>query len=692
MPTNKIIAISAPVEVVAGEKDGDKTGPAKFSTTFYTGGALNINGWDMPVVVDLAGLSNGNVLVANLDHDSSKRVGNFDVINDQKSLVAQGTATAATAARDEVVQSAVAGYRWQSSLEVSPQEVEEVKAGKKVTVNGQEFTGPLYVTRKGTLKGFAFVSHGADDNTTVSIAAIAATTKERTMKAECETWIKAMGLDPATLSDEQKANLEADYDGRARAQEPANPKPIEASNSLQAALLEAKRREAVKEITANFLAKYDSNLKTLEFLAGVEKLEAQAIDEKWDPTKYDTELLRASMPVSRAPTAPRAKTELTERVLQAALCQAGGLKNLEKSAANPDGFTDQELQVAHTKFKSGLGLQQLYRICAKQNGYRDDSDTVTIDMQRAAFAPVYGGLGLTPIMGTTSSMFSLPGILGDSAYKFFLEGWGGGEMTWQDVSSIENVRDFKQITQYRLNGTMKYEKLAPGGEIKHATVSETSYTLQADTYAKMFAVDRRDIINDDLRAFTSVPRELGYGANESFNTVFWTEWLGGHSSFFTYTSTGAMTSAAAIATITAAEAKFFEMTKPNGEPFGVIPNVMLMPNASYRIALSAMNSSVVTGGSSAVPTNNPFSGEYKVVRSAYLSNTAYTNYSAARWYLLHVRQGMAPIQVAFLNGVQTPTIETNPYDFNTLGVQFRGVHDFGVNLMEARTAVQGSGA
>lgn len=692
MPTNKIIAISAPVEVVAGEKDGDKTGPAKFSTTFYTGGALHISGWDLPVVVDLAGLNNGNVLVANLDHDSSKRVGNFDVINDQKSLVAQGTATAATAARDEVVQSAIAGYRWQSSLEVSPQEVEEVKAGKKVTVNGQEFTGPLYVTRKGTLKGFAFVSHGADDNTTVSIAAIAANPKEKNMKPECETWIKAMGLDPSTLTDEQKANLESDFEGRAGKREPAPPKIEAHSSSLQAEVIEAKRREAIKEISGNFLTKYDANLKTMEFLAGIQKLEAQAIEEKWEPSKYDLELLRGSMPVSRAPVAPRAKTELTERVLQAALCQAGGLKNLEKSATNPDGFTDQELQVAHTKFRGSLGLQQLYRICARQNGYREESDSVTIDMQRAAFAPLYGGLGLTPIMGTTSSMFSLPGILGDSAYKFFLEGWGGGEMTWQDVCSVENVRDFKQITQYRLNGTMKYEKLAPGGEIKEATVSETSYTVQADTYAKRFAADRRDIINDDLRAITTVPRELGFGANESFNTVFWTEWLSGDGGFFAYTSSGVMSSATAIATIAAAETKFFEMTKPNGEPFGIIPNVMLMPNGSYRVALSAMNSSAVTGGSSAVPTSNPFSGEYRVVRSAYLSNSAYTNYSPVKWYLLHVRQGMAPIQVAFLNGQRNPTIETNPYDFNTLGVQFRGVHDFGVNLMEARTAVQGSGA
>src|SRR5574343_552879 len=194
--TNKpVIAIAAPVAVMAAESEGDKKGPARFESTFYTGGALNIEGWDLPVVVDLAGLQPGKVLVANLDHDRTKRVGNFGLANDGKQLVAHGTATAKTAARDEVVGSAAEGYQWQASLEVNPHEVEEVKAGKAIEVNGQSFDGPLYVTRKGTLRGFAFVSHGADDNTTVTIAASAANkggSGMKTISAAAEAWFKKM--------------------------------------------------------------------------------------------------------------------------------------------------------------------------------------------------------------------------------------------------------------------------------------------------------------------------------------------------------------------------------------------------------------------------------------------------------------------------------------------------------------------
>ena len=49
----------------------------------------------------------------------------------------------------------------------------------------------------------------------------------------------------------------------------------------------------------------------------------------------------------------------------------------------------------------------------------------------------------------------------------------------------------------------RYEELSPEGKIAHGQLSQESYTRQAKTYAKMFALTRVDIINDDLGAFTS---------------------------------------------------------------------------------------------------------------------------------------------------------------------------------------------
>jgi hypothetical protein len=49
------------------------------------------------------------------------------------------------------------------------------------------------------------------------------------------------------------------------------------------------------------------------------------------------------------------------------------------------------------------------------------------------------------------------------------------------------------------------------------------------------------------------------------------------------------------------------------------------------------------------------------------------------------------IEVAFLNGQEAPTIETAEADFNVLGVQMRGYHDFGASLQDTRAAIKSKG-
>ena len=49
------------------------------------------------------------------------------------------------------------------------------------------------------------------------------------------------------------------------------------------------------------------------------------------------------------------------------------------------------------------------------------------------------------------------------------------------------------------------------------------------------------------------------------------------------------------------------------------------------------------------------------------------------------------IEVAFLNGQESPTIETADADFNVLGVKLRGYHDFGAALQDPRAGTKCKG-
>ena len=684
--TKKIIAIAAPVEITAGAAEGENKGPAKFTSTFYTGGALDIAGYDHPVVIDLAGLTQSKVLVANLDHDQTKRVGNFAVANDGKSLVANGTATAKTAAREEVVESALAGYQWQSSLEVNPKQIEFVKPGKTAEANGQTFEGPAYITRKGELKGFGFVSHGADDNTTATIAASAASKKGLAMDAACKTWIEAMGFGVETLSADQLAGLEANYKGQ-NAKKPA----ITASTPFEEHRLEAKRCDEIKALG-------DKRLKTLKESAGgqlnlktvdsIEAMVSHAIESGMSVQDFRSDLIETTYLNAHTVYSQPHGSALNSRVLEAALCQAGRLNDIEKH------FTDQELQAAHTAFRDGISLNQFFIVAAEANGYRGSTGgKMSLEVQRAAF----GMNGqMRQMHGTGFSTIDVANITGAVANKFIHEGWMGVDLTPLRVAAIRPVRNFQQTTTVSLTGALQFEKIGGDGEIKHGTLDEVTYTGQADTYAAMLAITRKDIINDDLGALNAVPRRLGRGGALKLNDIFWTLWMGLEGAGFFAAGNANLNTGPADATqagLAATEAMFLNQTDYDGKPLGIMPKIILCPTA-LKFAMESLldpASKVVSGNTAGQSDVNVFRGRFRLESSPYMSNSAYTGYSPTEWYMLADPNELAAVEIQALNGRVEPQVDTADADFNQLGVQMRGYCDIGVSSQEKKAAVEADG-
>jgi hypothetical protein len=677
---HNIIGIESSVEIQAADADAPK-GPRSFISTIYTGGPVEVNGWDLPVVIDLAGLKTSKVLVANLDHEDGKRVGNFEVANDGKTLIANGKASAATAYRDEVVNSADEGYTWQTSVEVKPHKVEQLARDKKAVVNGQTVTGPAYITRTGTLKGFAFVSHGADDNTTATIAATAASTsnKVKKMKPEIKAWAEAMGIDIVNASDDQLEVIEANYNGLNKTS-----KPIKASDPFQARKVEAKRRQDIRDIADRFLETRRSGVEEIE---AVEKLVDHAIEAGMDNRDFRLELYDSmQLPQSQPIISHGRDTRLSNKMVEAAICQAGRLAGHEKA------FDDQTLQMAHDQFRGNIGLKQLLLLAAEQNGYRASFATeVNMDVQRAAFRMHNGH---QPIHATGFSTIDISTILSNVANKFVMEGWNAVDMTPMSIAPVRNVRDYKQITTVSLTGDLQYEQLGPDGQIKHGTVGNLSYNNQADIYARMLAITEKDIVNDDLGALTVTPRRLGRGAALKLNDLFWTVFLD-NSAFFTSGRKNVNEGVAnmTLAGLDATETIFNNQTDPDGKPLALMARILLVPTALKNTALaltdpiSRIQSGLTTGQSDV----NVFAGRFNVLSSPYMSNSSYTGYSAAAWYMLADPQDMPVIEIAALNGRVEPIVETADADFNVLGIQMRGKSSVGVALQEYRAGVRADG-
>jgi hypothetical protein len=648
-PTALNLLATATFELEAAD-GAQPAGLPRFRMVAYTGGPMRVAGWRHPVVIDLAGLAiPSQSRPIRFGHDPLSGVGHTDAIRvEQGQLVASGVVSRDTAAAREVVVSSKNGFPWQASLGASVEEFEFVRENQQITVNGQQHGGPLNVVRKATLGEISFVDLGADGATSASVAASANPISGEPIMDETELTPAAETLATPTAA---AAAPELTVNAATSA--------IEQMRALAAA--ESERIAAIQRVCA-----------------GAPQLAAQAIREGWTAQRAELERLRGERPA--VPAAHVANNAVTAAVLEAACALSAGVANPEAS------FDPRTLEQASRRFRGGIGLQELLLEAAWANGYTGRSFRDSREVLRSAF-----GRGIEAGFSTVD----IGGILSNVANKFLLEGFFSVERVWRNLCAVRNVSDFKTVTSYRLIGRDQYEQVAPGGELKHGTLGNEQFTNRADTYGLMLQIDRRDIINDDLGAITTVPRKLGRGSGLKINDVFWTTFLA-NSGFFTagndnYVS-GADT-ALGIDGLTKAEVAFLDQVDGDGKPIGIMPAILLVPTALSAIGSQLYKSLELrdTTSSTKYPVANPHQGKFRVEVSRYLANSVYTGNSAKAWYLLADPSDLPVIEVAFLNGQESPTIETADADFNVLGVQMRGYHDFGVALQDFRGGVKSKG-
>ncbi len=623
------IAATANLELLAEGGDPARTLP-RFRMLAYTGAPMRVSGWRYPVILDLAGLSiPSQARPIRFGHDPLSGVGHSDTIRiEEGQLVATGIVSRDTPAAREVVTSAKNGFPWQASVGASVEEFEFVKEGQTVLVNGRQQSGPLNVVRKSILGEISFVDLGADGRTSASVAA--------------NRSIGEPDMNPTTSTEPTSATSE---DIRAEA------------------VAESQRVASIRQVCGGRFP----------------DIELQAIRDGWDETRCELEVLRRSRP-QPAMVHGSGGAPVTRHVLEAACMLTARLDGIDRM------FEPQTLDIAARRFRGGIGLQELLLEAAWANGYsgRNFRDQRVV-LEYAFGRQVEAGF----------STVDIGGILSNVANKFLLDGFFSVERTWRNICAVRNVSDFKTVTSYRLIGKDQYESVAPGGELKHGTLGNETYSNKADTFGLMLSIDRRDIINDDLGAITTVPRKLGRGSGLKINDVFWTIFMA-NSDFFTAPRknylVGADT-ALSIDGLTKGEVAFMDQVDTDNKPIGIMPAILLVPTAISVIGAQLYKSLEFRDNTSnkQYVITNPHQNKFRVEVSRYLGNSQYTGSSSKAWYLLAEPTDLPVIEVAFLNGQESPTIESADADFNVLGVAMRGFHDFGVALQDYRGGVKGRG-
>lgn len=671
------LSFLCPLTVEAGsESDKPSGGMPRFRMVAYTGGTMRITGFPHPVVVDLEGLSiDRQEIPVRLDHNPRQGVGHTQRVAIEKTsqggqVIAEGLVSRDTSWARDVAKSAINGFPWQASIGAAVVDAEFVPNGQNIIVNGKAFTGPLHVVRQAILKEISFVDSGADAATSARIAAQSHHLKEPSPMDDKSTIIQ----DDARQETGQTAPASADADITGSAQPKSPASTSEGSPTVNASACDDDPVMQMRQRLAAETRRVQAIRKVCD--GKFPGVEAQAIEEGWDESRTELHILRASRPQMQAAHArPRHLPE--SQVFEAVALMASGLPNSRIEAI----YAEPILQAAD-KLR-GVGIQEFCELaCGTQlPRFRRDAS----GWLQAAF-----------------STTSLPGILSNIANKMLLEGYNYIEDAWRSIVKIASVNDFKEHTRYRMTGSFQFQQVGPDGELKHGQLGEQTFGQKADTHGIMFALTRQMIINDDMGAFTDIPRQIGMGAAEAIADAVWGLWLRNrvqadgkaffHADHANYVE-GADT-ALSVDGLTDAEVKFGQQTKPNGKPLGIPAGILLVPTAlkvPAEMLMKSVQLNETTTANKAKPSTNPHVGKFDVVSSVYLSNASFPGASSKAWYLLADPNRLPAIEIAFLNGMDCPTVEKTDADFNTLGIQFRGYIDFGVREQDHRGALKMKG-
>jgi hypothetical protein len=630
---------------------------------------------------------------------------------------------------------AAAGHQFQASIGGEPARQEFIPQGQSIEINGRTFDGPLYACYDTTLGEISVVSLGADTSTSTTIAARSKPVMAEDKKPDFSEFCKAAGFDPATLNDAQKASM-ANMHAKMCAEgdpTPSDPDKKDEDKKKEADKAEAARRQASIQAAAASGDPIKARAAALRRAASIEAkcanhldIAAQAMEEGWDDKRIDNEIelkvLRAGRQVAQHQDVPAmhiaGKHVDLGRAIEASCLITAGIRPNDAMAKE---YGEANVEAGSRSFR-GLGIRDIFRLCARAQGVELPMLTGTgEEFIRAALRTCFVNPWSDPRQAIRAdggaTPVSLPGILSNVAHKLLLEGYNHVEQVWKRVSKQGTLQDFKPHNRFRLTNDMKFKPLNTSGELQHGKLGEQAYIIQGDTEGIMFNLDRKLIINDDMSAFSDIPKMVGRGAGLAINDAFWALFLSnpaitqqfstpeglvtGTNNFFSAANLNYQSGAGttlSVAGLAAAYTLALHQKDPAGYPLGMEPTILLVPASLRYTAETLMLSRILVsqlaaaGTGTLQPSENPLAGKFEVAASAYLDNSLYTNASALAWYLLlDPNAGFHVIEAAFLNGMQTPTVERAEANFENLGVRFRSWIDFGLALGDPRGGTMSAG-
>lgn len=369
------------------------------------------------------------------------------------------------------------------------------------------------------------------------------------------------------------------------------------------------------------------------------------------------------------------------------------LANFERriSGGRYDGITFRSETRAATPGASAFRGKRIFDIallCLEREGVRTNGMS-PLEVARLALGWDRVGIGASSNSsgGEYHTTGSFPNLVRDVANKTLLRAYAEAAQTWRMwVNIAESAPDFKTINRVGLGSASDLELVPEGMPFPQDGLADSREYYAVETRGKRFTYTREMLINDDLGALKTLARKYTLAAERTINKAVYAILTGSpamrdgvalfHSSHNNVVS--ASGGVPSVAQLNKMQALHRTQTDPNNSlvklnnelKFVIVP-ALLEGNA---VELVQSTANPASSGNSGI--KNIWQSRYTPVVESQLDLS-----STAIWYTAGAYQDADHIEVAFLQGEESPVIEEE-YCFNTKGRNFDIHQTFGVKAID----------
>lgn len=311
-------------------------------------------------------------------------------------------------------------------------------------------------------------------------------------------------------------------------------------------------------------------------------------------------------------------------------------------------------------------------------------------LRRESGSTVNFGDNMELARAAINSTSTFPAIMSNLANKSVMVGFNEAETTYQIWAGKGSNRDFKEAARVALSEAGNLELVPEGGQFQQDSFGEASARTKVATYGKLFSLTRQAIINDDLGLFSKIATKYGSAAKRLVNKMVYAQLTGNvkmqdNVALFD-TKHGNVAGTGEALSVKAIAKAITSMRRQKGitgeATLNITPKYLVVPPELEMTAYQIVNSTAaVDGVNSGVA--NPYKGRFIVVADAELTDPD-------AWYLVADATQHDTIEVTYLNGVETPRLETRQ-GFDVDGIEYKVAFDCGVSALDFRGVFKNAG-